>query len=193
MKKAILTMMLLAFIPAAVHAQVTFGGKAGLNIAGVTGDDTDDTESLIGFRVGALANIPVSGEFDVQPEVTYSLRGFKDGDFDIKIDYVDLEVLGSYEIVDGLDLQAGPLIGFNVSGKVDGPGGEQDLDNLESINFGIGVGAQYTLPMGLFFQVRYDMGFNNVFEDQGEGSFDAKNCNIGFNIGYMFGNGEEEL
>jgi len=159
-----------------------WGPTAGVNFSGVTGDDVDNVNSRTGIRVGAVASIGISEVFSVQPEVVYSMRGWKDGEFTIKIDYVDVPILADFEVYDGLSLQGGPIIGFNISGEVEGGGNTSDLDNIESVNFGFAVGAQYEFSMGLFLNARYDMGFNDVFS--GDIDIAAKNCGLAFSMGY---------
>lgn len=162
---------------------VRFGAKAGANFSSATGDDVPDISSRTGLNIGAVVNIPVSELFSVQPEVTYSMRGFKDGEFTIKIDYVDVPILADFEIVDGLSLQGGPLFGINLSAKVeDGDGTEGDIEDISTLNAAAAIGAQYELPMGLFFQVRYDIGFNDLIDND----FNAKNSNLSAAVGFFF-------
>lgn len=159
-----------------------WGPTAGVNFSGVSGDDVDNVDSRTGLRIGAVASIGISEVFSVQPEVVYSMRGWKDGEFTIKIDYVDVPILADFEVYDGLSLQGGPIIGFNISGEVEAGGDTIDIDNIESVNFGFAIGAQYELPVGLFFNLRYDMGFNDVFS--GLIDIAAKNCALAFSMGY---------
>jgi len=159
-----------------------WGPTAGVNFSGVTGDDVDNVNSRTGIRVGAVASIGISEVFSVQPEIVYSMRGWKDGEFTIKVDYVDVPILADFEVYDGLSLQGGPIIGFNISGEVEGGGNTSDLDNIESVGYGFVVGAQYEFSMGLFLNARYDMGLNDVFS--GDIDITAKNCALAFSMGY---------
>jgi hypothetical protein len=43
-----------------VTAQVTFGAKAGVNLASINGDYSDDKEGLTSFHVGGVAKIEIS-------------------------------------------------------------------------------------------------------------------------------------
>ncbi len=159
-----------------------WGVKAGANFSSVNGDDVNDVDSRTGLQIGGVVSIPVTELFSVQPEVVYSMRGWKDGDFTIKVDYVDVPVMADFEIIEGLSLQGGPLLGFNLSAKVENEdGNENDIEDISTLNVGAAIGAQYELPVGVFFNVRYDMGFNDVIDN----NFDAKNCNIGASVGFM--------
>ena len=53
----------------------------------------------------------------------------------------------------------------------------------KSIDFGIGAGAAYELPMGLMFDVRYNLGMSNISDVDG---VDMKNTGIQLGLGYRF-------
>jgi hypothetical protein len=52
---------------------------------------------------------------------------------------------------------------------------------VETVDLGVGIGAQYILPMNLFFQARYVIGFTDVIED-----VEGKNSVISLSVGYFF-------
>lgn len=56
--------------------EVTFGAKAGVNFANVTGD-VENADSKIGFHVGRIVEIAISEKFSIQPELLYSAKGYK--------------------------------------------------------------------------------------------------------------------
>ena len=111
------------------------------------------------------------------------MRGFKDGDFTIKVDYVDIPIMADVTIAEGLSLQGGPIFGVNLSATADDGDNEGDIEDISTLNMAAGIGAQYELPLGLFFNVRYDMGFNDIIDND---NFDAKNCNIRLAAGFFF-------
>ncbi len=159
-----------------------WGVKGGANFSSVNGDDVNDVDSRTGIQIGAVASFEVTELFSVQPEVIYSMRGWKDGNVTIKLDYVDVPVVADFEIIEGLSLQGGPLFGINLSAKVENEdGNENDIEDISTLNIGAAIGAQYDFPMGLFLNIRYDMGFNDVIDN----NFDAKNCNLGASVGFM--------
>lgn len=188
MKKIIFIAVLLLGTAVITAQGVRWGVTAGVNFSNVTGDDADNTDTRTGINIGGLADIEVSEDFSVIPEARYSMRGFKDGEFTFKIDYIEVPVVADYEVVDGLGLQAGPLFGFVINDEIDGPGVSGDINNLETFNFGFTLGAKYEFNNGFFVRANYDMGFTDVASN-----FDARNCNINLNLGYMFdrGGGDE--
>lgn len=183
MKKLIFLSVIFMLGVTVSNAQgVKFGPKAGVNFSGVNGDDVDNVDSRTGLNIGAAVSFGISELFSVQPEVTYSMRGFTDGEFDIKLDYVDIPVMADFTIAEGLSLQGGPIFGINITATQEVDGNESDLDDISTLNIAAAIGAQYELPIGLFFNIRYDMGFNDIIDI--EPSVDAKNCNLNVSAGF---------
>lgn len=182
MKKLIL-LVVLVLAGTSLNAQgFNWGATAGVNLSNVGGDDAQDPEVRTGLNIGVVGDLSISEDFGIQPEIRYSMRGWKEGEIKIKVDYIDIPVAADYEIVDGLSLQGGPLFGFVISDEVEVDGENQgSIEGLETFNFGALIGAQYQFGNGLYLQARYDMGFIDLFDN-----FDAKPCNISFNLGYMF-------
>ena len=63
------------------YAQTKVGIKAGVNFSNVMMKDEDgnkaNTQSMPGIRLGLTADIPVVGDFYIQPAILYSGKGFK--------------------------------------------------------------------------------------------------------------------
>ena len=140
MKKLfIITMTLAAFT---LQAQdVTFGAKAGLNIASAafdfpSGVEEPDLKSRTSIHFGLTAEFPVSDTFSVQPELLFSSLGAKsdesysyfDGFDDLeesyettsKLNYLLIPVMAKFYLSDAFSLEAGPQIGFLMSAKNEG-------------------------------------------------------------------------
>ncbi len=192
MKKSFLIIAIIVFGLTNLNAQeVKFGAKAGLNLASVSGDETDGLDSRTAFHIGAVAEISVSDKFSVQPELLYSAQGAKDSfegiDVDLKIDYINLPIMAKFYVADGFSLEAGPQVGFLLSAKAEGGGESIDFkDETKGIDFGANLGVGYKLESGLNFGARYNLGLSNI--NDGEGSDDFKNQNsvIQLSVGYFF-------
>ncbi|MEM7087080.1 MAG: porin family protein [Bacteroidota bacterium] len=182
MKKLIFLGALIMLGMLNINAQTRFGAKAGANFASASGDDINGVSSRTGLNIGGVINFEISEIFSIQPEVTYSMRGWDDGNFKIKLDYVDVPIMGDVEVIDGLSLQGGPLLGVNLSATVESNGNEADIEEISTLNVGAAIGAQYELPFGLFFTIRYDIAFNDAIDN----NFDAKNNNLGVSAGFFF-------
>ncbi|HBY70085.1 MAG TPA: hypothetical protein DEG69_21445, partial [Flavobacteriaceae bacterium] len=160
------------------------------NFASLTGDDVDDIDGRTSFHVGGVANIGITELFSVQPELIYSSQGASaddsDGDLTLKLDYINIPIMADFQLAEGFSLQGGPQVGFNISSKFDFDGDEEDVENIQTLDFGVGIGAQYVLPMNLFFQARYVIGITNVYEEFEGIDTEAQNSVVSVSVGYFF-------
>lgn len=171
MKKIILTIMAFAAFGTANAQDIKFGVKAGANFSNFTGDA--DVDGRTGFYIGGLADFAVSEKFHVQPEVLYSMEGGKDAE----LDFIRIPIMAKYYVMDGLNLQAGPMIAFKM-------GGDDLTDEItKSLDYGLGFGAAYELPIGVFFDLRYNLGLSNISDVDG---FDVGTTAFQVGLGYRF-------
>ncbi|WP_010255134.1 porin family protein [Myroides injenensis] len=193
MKKITLSIVAALAFGFAANAQtpdVKFGAKAGLNIANLTGSDAS-TSSITSFHVGAVAEIFINEKFSVQPELLYSAQGaeskfdfgFGSKKLKMKLDYINIPIMAKYYVWEGLNIQAGPQLGFNVKGKIEG---EDIKDNVKGFDFGLNFGAGYELPVGVFFDARYNVGLTNTFKKVEGEEIKAKNGVFQISVGYKF-------
>lgn len=185
MKKNILTIAFAVIGLFTVNAQEA-GFKAGVNFASLSGDDSAELNSRTSFHVGFTIDFEISDRFAIQPELLYSNQGatFDAGrseDVTIRLGYINVPILASYAVIPGLSLQAGPQVGFNISSDVEFDGETEDIDNLETVDLALALGAQYELEQGLFFQARYNLGLSNIEDD-----IDQKNGVFALSVGYKF-------
>ncbi|MAP54201.1 porin family protein [Altibacter sp.] len=189
MKKLIVLAAIAAVSFTSVHAQeVRFGIKGGVNFASLNGDDADDLDGKTSIHLGGVVNIPISELFAVQPEVIYSRQGFENSEpelFDVTVylDYLNIPIMADFTVAEGLSLQGGPQVGININSisKDNNTDNETDIDDVETLDLGVGIGGQYKLPMGLFFQARYVIGLSDVFPDA-----NAKNSVVSVSVGWFF-------
>lgn len=187
MKKIIFSIMALGAISFAAQAQtpdLKLGAKAGVNFANLSNSEGD---MKTGFHVGVLAEIFINEKFSVQPEVLYSAQGtkYKEGGVEVKanMDYINVPIMAKYYLMDGLNIQAGPQVGFLVKSEL---GDIDSKDAYQSVDFGLNLGAGYELPMGVFFDARYNLGLSKVNKESDSGMKDIKNSVIQVSVGYKF-------
>ncbi|MBF0694427.1 MAG: PorT family protein [Flavobacterium sp.] len=176
MKKIILSAVALfsfGFASAQGSEEVKFGVKAGVQFTTLTGD-VEDVDGATGFYVGGLVDLPISGNFHIQPELLYSQEGADE----FSVSYLRIPVLAKYYIMEGLSLQAGPQVGFKV-------GSEDDFvdEATKSIDFGLAAGLGYELAGGLMFDLRYNLGLSSISEVE---EFDIMTSGIMIGLGYRF-------
>ncbi|TLX73028.1 PorT family protein [Labilibacter sediminis] len=196
MKKLLVLVALVAMVSTASFAQVQFGAKAGLNIAKGSGDLYEGTDSRMGLVIGAFAKFNVSEKLDFQPELLYSQQGSKETvDFEgleidgtAKLDYLNIPLMFKYNVANGLNIQAGPQVGFLMSAKYkmefEGESETEDMKEfLKGIDFGLNFGLGYDFESGLAIDARYNLGMSNISDMD---DVDGKNGVLQFTVGYAF-------
>lgn len=192
MKKIVLAVIAVMAFGFANAQQTRFGVKGGLNISTVVGGDVENTKSLVGFHVGGLAEIHVVEKFFIQPELLFSAQGTKVdspfGDYDIKLNYLNIPVIAKYYIVDKkFNVEAGPQLGVLLSAKVEG---EDIKDGTRSVDFGFNIGAGYSFTDNLSVGLRYTIGLSPLSDQDIDNTDDyydsAKNSNLQLSLAYKF-------
>ena len=210
MKKIMLTALVAVITMVSVNAQ-NFGVKAGVNLASITGDETDGIDSRTAFHIGVVAEFEISDKFSFQPELVYSSQGAKYSisesgysyESTSKLDYLNLPLMAKYYVAEGFSIEAGPQVGILLSAKDEWEGsfgglaesGTDDIkDEVSSIDFGLNLGLGYKMESGLNFAARYNLGLSNIWDipsdidpEFGIGG-DSKNQNnvIQISVGYFF-------
>ena len=195
MKKVLLISMLALFTLSSCVCH-NLGLKTGINVASINGDDTSNFDARTGMFFGGFAELCITNEFAIQPELLYSMQGAKytqsDGyDGTKKLDYLTLPIMAKIKVIDELYVQAGPQIGFLVSAtnEFESPGdsGENDIkDRFNNIDIGANVGLGYQFESGLIFGARYNLGLSNINDFAGSGNFKNQNGVFQFSVGYKF-------
>lgn len=192
MKNNFLSIILSLFLVSTLNAQNwNFGIKAGGNLSNIT--NVDEFKTKFGINFGAVATVEISDVFSIQPELFYSAQGYNDEtlqqDAVARIDYFHVPLLASYEVTDGVSLQAGPQLGFNIRAEVERDGQEPfDLSIVNDVDFSGVVGAQVQVDENFFIQGRYVFGLNEAFRN----SSDQKNSVISLSLGFMFDKADGE-
>ncbi|MGD1044549.1 MAG: porin family protein [Bacteroidota bacterium] len=185
MKKGFSVAMLMLLASTVAFGQlgigISKGIKGGLNFATVGGSDAPTgTTSNTGFAAGVFAEISLPGPISIQPEVLYSVKGYKldvpgIGSKTGTYSYVDIPVLAKFSLPLPIlkpFIFAGPSFGFLMSAKEKtdntflGTSNEVDVkDNTTGTDIGlvIGVGAKLSLIVfDLTVDARYNMGLSTL-------------------------------
>jgi len=168
----------------AQHAN--FGIKGGLNLYNIQNDNDVQYDTKAGFHLGMLLHIHVAQHFAVQPELLYSAQGAKYnsgiGDINLKLEYANVPFMFQYMFDNGFRLEAGPQVGFLTNAKAEMNGVSVDAkDNIEKVDFAIGVGIGYIAPSGFGIDARYNHGLSNINESGSVNSY-----NRGFQLGLLY-------
>src|SRR5690606_1162133 len=132
-----------------------------------------------------------SEQFAFQPEVVYSMQGaqseYSETAFGatakvedkINLSYINLPLMMKWYAYDGLNFEFGPQVGFNIAAKsktkttISGTGtdmdrtveAEGDIDDIETVYFGLSIGVGYELPLSLNFVMSYGLGLTDIVKD----------------------------
>lgn len=163
-----------------------FGVKGGINVASIGGRSYSGLGGLgskVSFHLGGAVEIPISEKFAAQPELLYSSQG-TNWDFGttgnkLKLDYINLPILGKYYIIDNLSAEAGPLVGFLISTNAND-------DQFKKLDVAFAIGASYKLGNNLFFGLRYNKGIANINGDAFDGGGNSQNNVFQLFAGYTF-------
>ena len=168
MRKTILSLLLVAGLHGAAHAQrgnVSLGLKAGASYARFVGKQAGNQEGLFGFNAGGFANISLSQLFAFQPEILFSQKGFKFKnveDLSNRVNYLDVP-LSFHVNTNGLFFEAGPQVGFLLSAKTKNGNLSTDTKAVyNAVDFGYLFGLGYQRKAGPGIGLRYNGGFTNV-------------------------------
>ena len=204
MKKFTFALMLAAvalFVASPLFAEgMMFGIKGGLNMANVTGDDTEGTSMKIGGVGGVFMTYNITEIFAIQPEVLFSMKGASQDTLSttvsLKFNYIEIPLLFKVTLpTEGKikpSLYAGPALGILMSANAEVGGVSADIkDQMKSTDIGIlaGAGIGYQMENGslLSLEVRYEVGMTSIVDtgDSDVGA-DVKNSVISVMVGYGF-------
>jgi opacity protein-like surface antigen len=193
----------LALIASPGYAQgVTAGAKVGVNFANVSVDAPDDSEfnfedqieNKTGLVVGGFVEAPITPQFSVQPEVLFSMKGFKikDTDPDIKteVNVVEIPILAKFKFATMSSAKpyivAGPGFGFVASAKQKEEGFDdvdlKELDVIEKFDPSFITGGGVDINKFLV-EVRYDWGLKDLDKDSDS---NLKSRTFSILVGYSF-------
>lgn len=131
MKKLLLAIALVS-VSFSYAQEVSYGVKAGLNVASLTGD-LEDMDPRLGFHAGVFAEIRLSEKFSLQPELLFSQQGAKESYFDqgsfdgfsyvekddttFMLNYINIPILAKIYLTDKFSFEAGPQISLLMSAR----------------------------------------------------------------------------
>ncbi len=164
-----------------LHAQVSYGIRAGVNFAKWQGDDLQVIEDLLdktdgyvvtkgktGWHVGTYVNIPISNTFSFEPGLAYSKKGYSiKGDVQIPVlkilainagaqvqqHYIDMPLVLKANVYKGLQVYAGPQISYLVRSTLNAKLG---VLGINIFNRGFGITERFNkVDMGLTGGIGY--------------------------------------
>ena len=207
MKKIFTTLVVAVATILTVNAQeVKFGARAGLNFSTLSftefSDGADirvkfDTNFKANFHFGVFTEIGFTNQMLLEAGVAYSQQGSKlksaeafvlgvsQGKENLDSSYFSLNMINipvwlKYDI-HGFRPKVGVNLGYlaSMEAKIDDKTMTEKGD--DSFDFGLGIGAEYNLSMGLFFDANFNLGLTSLGNNPS-----AKNRVFQIGIGYKF-------
>ena len=197
MKHLIVIMAILAcFGVSALAEGMTYGIKAGVNLADFTGD-IEHNESKLVFGGGLFLNYAFTDIFSIQPELLYMMRGTKHEQLEntgYHLTYFEVPVLVKLSLpTDAAFVPhafAGPSFGFLRDATLEMTNIENDAKDLfNSVDYGavLGTGIDFMIGQGrLLLDARYSFSLSNIVNDEEEDEDELKNSGITIMLGYGY-------
>lgn len=206
MKKIIILAMGL-FITGVANAQSTdkairFGIKAGANYSNIIKDDGNNdfkTDYLVGYHAGITLDIPLLPNLAFTPEALYSTKGYKSsstfGDFTQTTHFIDIPILASIKLAEGLNVVAGPQVSFLLStnnkfengfGTAEQKIVEDNSDRFKKSLVGGVIGFRYDFSDKVGINGRYALDFQKNNENGSTQTPEYKNQVFQLGLGIKF-------
>lgn len=138
------------------------GVKGGLNIASANfKNSTAELSSTVGFHAGGYGNTQLTDQISLQPEVLFSLQGWKSKTNDVTrtLSYLTVPIAVKYALVEKFNVHTGPQLGFLIDT-------EDELESLiTSTDLSILIGAEYQITDQIGATIRYNHGLSNIFDN----------------------------
>lgn len=145
--------------------------------------------SSSGFRLGIMADVPITEQLSIRPQLLYSTKGYKidarplvsalSGSFGgpaipvsslpdslvtpFRVNYLELPIQAMYGFDAGpgrVVVGAGPYIAYALNGSVNGEAMPFDADT-KRFDYGAALSLGYELPTGISISAFYSHGFAN--------------------------------
>ncbi len=187
----------------AANDKMKFGIRAGANLMNMGKlqvlDQNYSTDSQVGFQAGIYGDLPMGGGFAFLPEIMYIQKGAKiketvsgtTGEFNTKVNYLDIPLLIGYKATPELTVFAGPQVSFLLSQKSTGlVNSDPQIESTDTENFSKSlasgaVGLGYSLTPNINLNARYMMDFQKTLKDD-VNQDKIKNKGFALSLGYTF-------
>ena len=205
--KRIFILAIALFITGVANAQSTdklvrIGAKAGANFSNIIKDDGNNdfkTDYLVGYHAGLTLDIKLLENLAFTPELLYSTKGYKAetvlGDFTQRTHFIDLPILASIRLAEGLNVVAGPQVSFLLStdnkfengfGTVEQQIIEDESDRFKKSLVGGVIGFRYDFNNQVGINGRYALDFQKNNRDGSSNTPEFKNQVFQVGLGIKF-------
>ncbi len=210
MRKILLALSCCFLFSTVVLAQSTRFGVTGGVVYSTMFTKINGEKDLGGFKLGGtfgvMLDVPMEKKGSFRTGVNFVQKGSKDeytdGTDEIelsrRLNYIEVPMMVLFNVPcksGQIRLGAGPAVAFAISGKqkleINGDGEEEDIDfgdktdsDLNWVDFGINLQAEYEFSGGVFVALNYSHGINRLFVSGSEKD-KLYNHYFGLRVGYF--------
>ena len=149
----------------ACTAQDEFALKAGLNLTNVRFKSGGTQSPKFGYHAGLAAQLDLSDEIVIRPELTYSNKGYRfqaagvNNGGSLHLNYMNFALLGGYRPDDVFVVLAGPEFSYLLKANSRFDGSNHNLTSAyKKFDVGIMIGLIYWLNRSFSVQATYSNG-----------------------------------
>lgn len=181
---------------------IRLGVKGGVNFSNIIKDDGNNnfkTDYIVGYNAGVTLDIKLLENLAFTPELLYSTKGYKlestFGNFTQTTHFIDVPILASIKLAQGLNLVAGPQVSFLLStnnkfengfGTAEQQVVEDESDRFKKSLLGGVIGARFDLSNQLGIFGRYSLDFQKNNENGSSTTPEFKNQVFQVGLGLKF-------
>jgi len=181
---------------------IRLGVKGGANFSNIIKDDGNNdfkTDYIVGYNAGVTLDIKLLENLAFTPELLYSTKGYKlesiFGTFTQTTHFIDVPILASIKLAQGLNLVAGPQVSFLLStnnkfengfGTAEQQVVEDESDRFKKSLLGGVIGARFDLSNQLGIFGRYSLDFQKNNENGSSTTPEFKNQVFQVGLGLKF-------
>ena len=203
--------LITAFLFTNTHAQqeyFEYGFKGGVNLSTISGDVESSIESKTSMNIGMYGLYKILPKLGIQAELLYSEQGFTNETMPthqsiekieevLRMQYINLPVLASYNVVEHLWIEGGIQVGYLVDAELEketvriGDTGQVisetetigNKNDYKDLDVGLAGGLRYKLSQNFMLQARYTQSLNDINEAKAGDQF---NSIWSFSVGFVF-------
>ena len=203
--------LITAFLFTNTHAQqeyFEYGFKGGVNLSTISGDVESSIESKTSMNIGMYGLYKILPKLGIQAELLYSEQGFTNETMPthqsiekieevLRMQYINLPVLASYNVVEHLWIEGGIQVGYLVDAELEeetvriGDTGQVisetetigNKNDYKDLDVSLAGGLRYKLSQNFMLQARYTQSLNDINEAKAGDQF---NSIWSFSVGFVF-------
>ena len=217
--KKLLTITLLLALTSSLTAnsldisKVKYSVNGGVNVTTLSEHKGTTYDSMVGFRVGGKATLPINKDLSISSDLNFSQAGAKTstsesniiGDFEasreIRRNYITVPVNLNYNVTEQATISFGPYVSYLIdaesktSTKINDKITKKTTTSEETTNlkektrkldYGVQVGASTQIEQ-FTISAQYSLGLNQTVSDTDAKQIgEAKNSGFTFSAGYNF-------